>query len=84
MEKEKFIDDYGKEIYEISCKTIYKEEDLSPHIVCNFTLKNIDENWVINMNEEDREDFISDAMEKLKYFLRGEISNIKKLNENLI
>lgn len=82
MEKEKFIDDYGKEIYEVSCNTIYKEEDLSPNIVCNFTLKNIDENWVINMKEKDREDFISDAMDRLKYFLRGEISNIKKLNEN--
>jgi hypothetical protein len=82
MEKEKFIDDNGKEIYEISCKTVYKEEDLSPHIVCNFTLKNIDENWVVNMKEEDREEFITDAFYKLKYFLRGEIGSIKKLNEN--
>jgi hypothetical protein len=82
MEKEKFIDDFGKEIYEISCKTVYKEEDLSPHIVCNFTLKNIDENWVMNMNEKEREDFISDVFNKLKYFLRGELYNIKKLNEN--
>lgn len=82
MEKEKFIDDFGKEIYEVSCKTIYKEEDLSPHIVCNFTLKNIDENWVMNMNEKEREDFISDAFNKLKYFLRGELYNIQKLNEN--
>lgn len=77
MKKEKFTDVNGKEIYEISCKTVFKEKDLSPHIVCNFTLKNIDENWVINMKEEDREELITDAMDKLKYFLRVEIGNIK-------
>jgi hypothetical protein len=82
MEKEKFIDDLGKEIYEISCKTLYKEDDFSPHIMCNFTLKNIDENWVMNMDEKEREEFISNAFDKLKYFLRGELYNIQKLNEN--
>ena len=77
MKKEKFIDDFGKEIYEVSCKTIYKEDDLSPHIVCNFTLKNIDENWVMNMNEKEREDFISDAFNKLKYFLNKAVRFLK-------
>jgi hypothetical protein len=78
MDKEKFIDGSGKEIYEISCKTVVKEQDLSPHIVCNFTLKNIDENWVMDMNEKEREEFISDAFHKLRYFLRNELYNTKE------
>jgi hypothetical protein len=82
MKKEKFIDSSGKEIYEISCKTVYEEEDFSPHIVCAFTLKNISDNWDMVMDNENHEEFISDAFDRLRYFLRDELHNIQELNKS--